>query len=119
MQFVHADHVSELSNPILPSGFVNIGSTKLCAIQGLWEKNRVLTYQGHIEFDEFVNRETIRAFGTICGWDDERMQTSLASTEGVDDSAWASSVLVRFFMEGLMSSQRDLKYGSKAKHKEP
>lgn len=98
MQFVHADHVWV---PVLPAGFQNIGSTPKCAIQGVWQENRVLTYQGHIEFDEFVNRETIRAFGIKAGWAAAELQSALRSTEGVDDAGWASGVLVRFFEEGV------------------
>lgn len=100
MQFVHADHVSM---PVLPAGFKNIGSTPKCEIQGVWQENRVLTYQGHIEFDEFVNRETIRAFGVKAGWGEGEMESALRSTEGVDDASWASGVLVRFFEEGIQS----------------
>jgi GMP synthase-like glutamine amidotransferase len=98
MQFVHADHVSV---SVMPKGFANIGSTEACEIQGVWKKNRVLTYQGHIEFDEFVNKETIKVFGTTCGWDNERMRCALEMTEGVDDAGWASSVLFKFLMEGI------------------
>jgi GMP synthase-like glutamine amidotransferase len=52
LQFVHADHVDL---PELPEGFYSIGSSQHCASQGIWKKGRVLTYQGHAEFDRFVN----------------------------------------------------------------
>ncbi len=102
MQFVHRDHV------VLPAssqgqesldGFESIGSSSHCALQGIWKQGRVLTYQGHAEFDEFINRETIKTFGVKAKWDSGFLGDAVRATEGVDDARWAAGVILRFFLE--------------------
>lgn len=64
LQFVHADEVVRSSpSSALPSPWVLLGSTEHCAVQGVYNPGRVLTLQGHFEFDKFENRETMRIFG--------------------------------------------------------
>lgn len=41
----------------LPEGTTNLGWTDNCAFQGLYIPDRVLTLQGHPEFDEEIERE--------------------------------------------------------------
>ncbi|TVY14058.1 putative glutamine amidotransferase-like protein [Lachnellula arida] len=95
LQFVHADHVDL---PGLSEGFHSIGSSQHCSLQGVWKKGRVLTYQGHAEFDGFVNGETVKVFGKAV-WDQTFMEESLKAVDGEDDSIWAAQVMLRFFME--------------------
>ena len=71
---------------------MSIGRSEHCALQGVWKKGRVLTYQGHAEFDRFVNGETAKVFG--------RGLWSLETVERDDDALWAAGVMVRFFLEG-------------------
>lgn len=107
LQLVHGDRVVLVSdNTSLPTGWVNLGSTAKCPIQGLYNPSRVLTYQGHFEFDLFVNRETCIEFGRRGGWataDVERFvaQIETAAVEGKedeDDSKVAAEVVVLFFV---------------------
>ena len=51
-----------LQDQLLPYPWINLGSTAKSPIQGLYLPNRVLTYQGHFEFDTWVNRETLIEF---------------------------------------------------------
>ncbi len=99
MQFVHADHVVVHS---LPEGFHSLGRSAHCALQGVWQKGRVLTYQGHAEFDRFVNGETIKAFRKP-NWSDEYLENALVMVEKEDDAMWAAGVMVRFFLERMES----------------
>lgn len=95
LQFVHADHVVL---PSLPEGFEGIGSSEHCVLQGVWEQGRVLTYQGHAEFDRFVNGETIKVFGKAI-WSEDFMEKTLEMVDRDDDSRWAAGVMLRFFLE--------------------
>lgn len=63
LQFVHADQVSSPSPLSLTQPWVLVGSTKHCAVQGVYLPGRVLTLQGHFEFDKFENRQTMKIFG--------------------------------------------------------
>ncbi|PSR77923.1 class I glutamine amidotransferase-like protein [Coniella lustricola] len=71
LQFVHADQVvftqcqtsSDFSQSSLPEPWTLVGSTEHCAVQGVYFPGRVLTLQGHFEFDKFENQQTMRIFG--------------------------------------------------------
>jgi hypothetical protein len=67
-------------------------------MQGVWKRGRVLTYQGHAEFDRFVNGETIKVFGTPI-WKKEMVEEALRRVDRDDDSVWAAGVMLRFFLE--------------------
>ncbi|KAE8373328.1 class I glutamine amidotransferase-like protein [Aspergillus bertholletiae] len=102
LQMVHGDWVVPVAGPTaeLPVGWVNVGSTKLCPVQGLFCPGRVLTYQGHFEFDVFVTREFCLEFGRRLGWSEEETARYLALIEmdgGKDDSEIAAEVLTMFF----------------------
>ncbi|KAH6717153.1 class I glutamine amidotransferase-like protein [Leptodontidium sp. MPI-SDFR-AT-0119] len=99
LQFVHADHVVL---PTLPEGFHSIGRSKHCALQGVWKKGRVLTYQGHAEFDRFINGESIKAFRKP-EWSDQYLADSLMAVDADDDAVWAAGVMLRFFLERMES----------------
>jgi GMP synthase-like glutamine amidotransferase len=60
---------SPFSHDALPLPWLNIGSTAKSPIQGLFLPNRLLTYQGHFEFDAWMNRETCIEFARRAGWD--------------------------------------------------
>jgi hypothetical protein len=59
----------------------------------------VLTYQGHFEFDSFVNAETVKVFGPLAGWDRAEVKKVAATCEGESDWKWAAGVVMRFFVE--------------------
>jgi len=60
----------------------------------------VLTYQGHAEFDGFVNGETLKVFGKPI-WSEEVLENALRGCEGADDAVWAAGVMLRFFLEDV------------------
>ncbi|KAH8597262.1 class I glutamine amidotransferase-like protein [Bisporella sp. PMI_857] len=100
LQFVHADHVL---HPVahemwVREGWESIGKSENCGLQGVWRKGRVLTYQGHAEFDRFINTETIKVFGGKV-WEDEFMSKALNQVDRDDDAIWAAAAMLEFFME--------------------
>lgn len=110
MQFIHADHV-KLASPsatlpdvanntdtVLPPNWMVIGKTDKCLVQGVYEPDRVLTYQGHFEFDRFINIETLRVFGAK--WDPEFFQNSLQDMDQEDDAEAACDMVLRFLLQG-------------------
>ena len=96
LQFIHADHV-KLPPKGLPSPWILVGATKNCAVQGVYEPGRVLTYQGHFEFDRFVNTETIKVFGTR--WKVQELQGALDLMDQDDDAKVAAEMVLRFLLE--------------------
>ncbi|KAL4909218.1 hypothetical protein BDW74DRAFT_174425 [Aspergillus multicolor] len=108
LQMIHGDWVALLPGvEKLPEPWVNVGSTELCPVQGLYYPGRVLTYQGHFEFDVFVNSETCKEFGRRSGWDQAKVETMLGLiargrmegvVEDVDDAKVAAEVVLLFFL---------------------
>ncbi|KAF4337467.1 glutamine amidotransferase [Fusarium beomiforme] len=96
IQFAHGDHV-RLETP-WPESWMPIGSTPHCAVQGVFQEGRVLTYQGHFEFDEEISTETIKYFYTPeRGFTAEQTQAALDQIRGKDDSVEAAKILHAFF----------------------
>jgi hypothetical protein len=104
MQFVHADHVVIDPSVLAKEGFESIGRSEHCALQGIWKRGRVLTYQGHAEFDRFVNSETIKVFGKPI-WTESVLEQALSSVEEDDDALWAAEVMLRFFLEDMVAME--------------
>ncbi|CAG9990884.1 unnamed protein product [Clonostachys byssicola] len=98
LQFIHSDNVNIPSPENLPSSWITMGSTDECAVQGVYEPGRVLTFQGHFEFDRFINSETLKTFGAK--WNAEILQSALDNTDREDDSEVAADMVVRFMVEG-------------------
>ncbi|KAH7057219.1 class I glutamine amidotransferase-like protein [Macrophomina phaseolina] len=110
LQFVHADHVAIVPDARPRDGerWHLLGSTPRCAVQGVYATTttttghgttagRVLTLQGHFEFDAFVNGETIKVFGA--GWGAEALARALAEVDaGEDDARWAAEVVAAFLV---------------------
>ncbi|KAF4636389.1 hypothetical protein G7Y89_g1699 [Cudoniella acicularis] len=104
LQFVHADHVTMSA---FPEGFYSIGSSSHCAFQGVWQKGRVLTYQGHAEFDRFVNSETLKVFGKPT-WEKAFLAEALTMVDQEDDAIWAATVMLKFFLEDTVEDMEDM-----------
>lgn len=103
LQFVHLDQVV-LSSPTasLPAPWVLVGSTEHCAVQGVHLPFRILTLQGHFEFDKFENRETMRIFGA-----DE----SGGGAKGEDDGEMMAELVVRFLVETMPAAEQSRGFG--------
>jgi GMP synthase-like glutamine amidotransferase len=64
LEFVHADEVILApKEPPLPKPWILLGTTEHCKVPGVYQPGRVLTLQGHFEFDTFKSQETMRIFG--------------------------------------------------------
>jgi len=86
----------------LPTDFVSVGRSEHCALQGIYKSGRALTFQGHAEFDEWINRETVTAFGKPI-WSKEVLEAALEKVKGEgkaeDDSLYAARIMLEFFAE--------------------
>lgn len=103
LEFVHADEVVMPSaNFSLPKPWVLLGSTEHCKVPGIFLPGRVLTLQGHFEFDTFKSQETARIFGA-----DEISNQGQENGNGAgktpgpeyDDGEAVVDILVRFLAE--------------------
>lgn len=104
LEFVHADEVV-MPSPhfLLPKPWVLLGSTEHCKFPGVFLPGRVLTLQGHFEFDTFKSQETARIFGAAEASDqDQENGNGVGKAPGpeYDDGEAVVDILVRFLAEG-------------------
>lgn len=63
----------------------------------MYESGRVLTFQGHFEFDRFINSETIKTFFTK--QTPEWLGNSLRAVDADDDAEEAAEIVLQFIMQ--------------------
>lgn len=111
IQLIHGDQVvptpaALAAGPVsLPAPWSSIGSSAQCVIQGLYNPGRVLTYQGHFEFDAFSNGELMKEFGRRGNWPAEEMasylkqihRSAVTGKEDEDDAKAAAEAVLLFF----------------------
>ena len=99
LQCLHGDHVllpEDVSR--LPQGVSVVGTTPHCNVQGVYEAGRILTFQGHPEFDAFINTECLRLVGERAGWEESYTEAGVVSAQADDDAETASDIIVAFFL---------------------
>jgi GMP synthase-like glutamine amidotransferase len=86
----------------LPDSWINFGRTEQCPVQGLYFPGRVLTVQGHFEFDALALDMTCREFASSLGWCEDDLQTILNrigyGPEYQDDSVLMAQVTCLFML---------------------
>ncbi|KAJ5467396.1 hypothetical protein N7475_005148 [Penicillium sp. IBT 31633x] len=115
IQVIHGDAVISLSEgtmcshkkgTLLPEPWLNVGSSLKCPIQGLYNPGRVLTLQGHFEFDAFATAELCYKFAEQFNWPADLLASHLQNIrrsvvsgkeEDDDDSKVAAEAVLLFF----------------------
>lgn len=97
LQFVHHDHVVLPTINSLPPTWMTVGSTDHCIVQGVYEPGRILTLQGHFEFDQFVNAETVKFF--FPNLVPEVLSQHLDAIHADDDAVAAARMVLAFLLE--------------------
>lgn len=95
-QFLHQD-IASIDGP-LPSGWVQLGTTALCDVQGMFLPGRVLTFQGHPEFDKVTNSlctKMLEGYGMVPS---SRVGEFLELVDREDSRTLAGEVAIEFFL---------------------
>jgi GMP synthase-like glutamine amidotransferase len=98
IQLVHEDHVMPPSNGILPPNCIIVGRSAGCQIQGVYLPRRLLTFEGHPEFDRYICRETTEAFLDL-KIDSSLRVKSLHAIDQDDDSWWTRQAIWSPFLQ--------------------
>lgn len=116
IQMFHGDRVMavEKGTPVsltesppvsLPAPWINIGSTPICPIQGLYNPGRVLTVQGHYEMDAFGMQKMCVESAPVMGWKESKLALFLeqvgSDLEGRQDDSRAFAETVLCFLADL------------------
>ncbi|KIX97716.1 uncharacterized protein Z520_06494 [Fonsecaea multimorphosa CBS 102226] len=102
LQLSHQDTVVVTQSAQLPPECVEVGSTALCGMQGMYVPSRVLTLQAHPEFDREVNGACIREI-VGADWPVEETREYLRMTDKDDDAALIEEVVMEFLLQGSKS----------------
>ncbi|KAJ5998360.1 hypothetical protein N7451_006170 [Penicillium sp. IBT 35674x] len=114
LQLIHGDVVAPSTTPFterdrmnasLPAPWINVGSSEKCLIQGLYYPGRVLTLQGHFEYDAFAAAELCLHFSQKFSWPSDLLSSHLnaiwrgnrAENDDGDDSKVATEAVLLFF----------------------
>lgn len=113
IQLIHGDVVApsttlterDRMNASLPAPWINVGSSEKCLIQGLYYPRRVLTLQGHFEYDAFAAAELCLHFSKKFSWPSDLLSSHLdaiwrgnrADNDDGDDSKAATEAVLLFF----------------------
>ncbi|KAB8214224.1 class I glutamine amidotransferase-like protein [Aspergillus novoparasiticus] len=92
IQFIHQDQVT-VPDRSLPPDWIILGRNELCDVQGLFQPNRVLTYQGHAEFDSDTTKAVLEEVNNPA-WSKEDRETA----DQLDDADYHAGILVDFLL---------------------
>ncbi|OGM50807.1 hypothetical protein ABOM_000807 [Aspergillus bombycis] len=92
LQFIHQDKVA-VSDESLPPGWIVMGRNDICDVQGLFQPNRVLTYQGHAEFDRTTTKAVLEKVNNPA-WSKEDREAA----DQMDDADYYAGILVHFLL---------------------
>lgn len=96
-QFMHSDHVVIPDSVALKSDYVMVGESELCQRQGLLLPGRVLTFQGHPEFNKNITVSTIQNLEKKKVFNQQEANNHLQSAKKEDDAILHGEVLIHFF----------------------
>ncbi|KAL8703690.1 MAG: hypothetical protein Q9225_008113, partial [Loekoesia sp. 1 TL-2023] len=79
-----------------PSNVIPLGSSPVCEVQGMYIPQKVLTLQGHPEFNEEIMLELLKASDEI-GFTDKRVWEDAMGRVGDEhDGTLVAAVMLRF-----------------------
>ena len=93
---MHRDAVLEV-----PEGLLSLGSSPRCSIQGLYKPGRVLSFQAHPEFDDFIMTKILQSRHEQGIFDDTMFRDGMGRAEDSHDGDLVSSAICRFFLGRL------------------
>jgi GMP synthase-like glutamine amidotransferase len=99
LQLSHQDAVIVTQKTQLPPECIEMGSSALCSMQGMYVPDRVLTFQAHPEFDRAVNGACINWIGEST-WPAEVTREYLRMADQDDDAGLIGEVVMEFLLRG-------------------
>lgn len=82
-----------------PQGVQELGSSPVCNVQGMYAPGRLITVQGHPEFNEEIMTEILNARHVIGVFDDDTFEAALKRVVKPHDGVVVSKAFLRFLLE--------------------
>jgi GMP synthase-like glutamine amidotransferase len=91
---MHRDIVYEY-----PEGVEELAYTDKCAVQGMHVSKRLITVQGHPEFNEEIVREIMKLRHAAGIFDDETFNDAMGRVDKNQDGVIVASAFLKFLLE--------------------
>lgn len=92
---MHRDIVSSY-----PAGVQQLGNSPRCSVQGMYIPHRLLTVQGHPEFDAEIVRELLEVRHEQGIFDDRIYEEALTRVGRRQDGVVVAKAFLRFLLDG-------------------
>lgn len=90
---MHRDAVLEV-----PEGLVSLGSSSKCEVQGLYKPGRVISFQAHPEFDDFIMEEIMQARYAQKIFSKEMYEEGITRARAAHDGVLVSAKIWEFLL---------------------
>ena len=82
-----------------PRGVQELGSSAVCHVQGMYAPGRLITVQGHPEFNEEIMTEILNARHATGVFDDDTFEAAMKRVVKPHDGVVVSKAFLRFLLE--------------------
>jgi GMP synthase-like glutamine amidotransferase len=82
-----------------PEGVEQLGSSPVCSVQGMYKKGRLITVQGHPEFNEEIVREILRARHAMAIFSDEDFEKYMRMAGNPHDGVVVGKAFIEFLLD--------------------
>jgi GMP synthase-like glutamine amidotransferase len=82
-----------------PAGVEPLGSSPVCSVQGMYQKNRLITVQGHPEFNEEIVTEILRARHAMGIFSDDEFEKFMQKAARPHDGVLVAEVFLEFLLD--------------------
>lgn len=94
---IHQMHRDALRS--YPDGVTKLGDTPLCETQGMYERGRLLTVQGHPEFNEEIMVQLLEARRRGGVFGEDVFKSGMERSGGAQDGAAVGRAFIRFLLD--------------------
>ena len=91
---MHRDVVYEC-----PEGVESLAYTNKCTVHGMYVPQRLITIQGHPEFNEEIMREILTVRHALGVFDDATFDDSMGRVDKYQDGVVVSQAFLRFLLD--------------------
>ena len=82
-----------------PEGVEQLGSSPVCSVQGMYQKGRLITVQGHPEFDEEIVTEILRSRHAMGIFSDEEFEKFMQKAARPHDGVVVAGAFLEFLLD--------------------
>jgi GMP synthase-like glutamine amidotransferase len=82
-----------------PEGVEKLGGSPRCLVQGMYKKDKLISVQGHPEFNEFISNELVKTRNKQGIFEDEQARDAMSRSDEHHDGVNIAKAFLRFLLE--------------------